>query len=104
MFVAAAAVACALSTAAYAAQQDFTLNNRTGHTIMTIHVSPSDTNSWGPDILGDEVLGNGEATEVSFDRDEDQCAWDIRVTYDDGTENDERGIDLCETAEVTFTA
>jgi hypothetical protein len=40
---------------------------------------------------------------VTFDRNEDQCEWDIRVTYQDGTENDERGVNLCETTEVEFT-
>ncbi len=30
--------------------------------------------------------------------------FDIRVTYDDGDTNDERGINLCEVSEFTFTA
>jgi hypothetical protein len=103
-FAAALLTASLYATAAWAAAQDFTLNNRTGHVIVTLNVSPSNSNEWGPDILGREVLANGESAEVSFDRSEDQCVWDIRVTYDDGTENDERGINLCETTDVTFTA
>ena len=71
--------------------------------IVTLNVSPSSSSQWGPDILGREVLANGEDAEVTFDRDEDHCNYDIRVTYDDGTENDERGINLCETTEVEFT-
>ncbi len=103
-FAAALLTASLCATAAWAAAQDFTLHNRTGHVIMTLNVSPSNSNQWGPDILGREVLASGESAEVSFDRDEDQCVWDIRVTYDDGTENDERGINLCEVSEFTFTA
>ena len=49
------------------------------------------------------MLANGEDAEVTFDRDEDHCNYDIRVTYDDGTANDERGINLCEITEVEFT-
>ncbi len=104
LMMAGALLAAAFSaTAAWAAPQDFTLKNRTGHVIVTLNVSPSSSNQWGPDILGREVLANGEDAEVTFDRDEDHCDYDIRVTYDDGTENDERGINLCETTEVEFT-
>ena len=104
-FIAGAFMAAAfVATAAWAAAQDFTIHNRTGHTIVTLNVSPNASNEWGPDILGRDVLANGESAEVTFDRDEDHCRWDIRVTYDDGTENDERGINLCETTDVTFTA
>ena len=102
--IAGALLVSAMSTAAFAAQQDFTITNHTGHVIMTLNVSPSSSTRWGPDILGREVLGNNEQTEITFDRNEDQCSWDIRVTYDDGTNNDLRGVNLCETTEVEFTA
>ena len=104
LWIAGAAIAAALATAAYAAQQDFTVTNHTGHVIVTLNVSPHDDDQWGPDILGHEVLNNGERAAVRFDRDEDQCSWDIKVTYDDGTSNDLRGVDLCQTTEVEFTA
>jgi hypothetical protein len=104
LFAGAFLAAAFVASAAWAAAQDFTLHNRTGHVIVTLNVSPTTSNQWGPDILGVDVLGDGESAEVSFDRDEDHCVWDIRVTYDDGTENDERGINLCETTDVTFTA
>ena len=103
LLMAAALSMAAISTAAWAAAQDFTLKNRTGHVIVTLNVSPSTSNRWGPDILGREVLANGEDASVTFDRDEDQCSFDIRVTYDDGTANDERGVNLCEVSEVEFT-
>ena len=102
--IAGALVASAAATAAYAAQQDFTVTNHTGHTIVTLNVSPHDDDHWGPDILGRDVLNDGEQAQVTFDRNEDQCSWDIKVTYDDGTNNDLRGVDLCETTEVEFSA
>jgi hypothetical protein len=104
-FFAGALLAGALAaSAAWAAQQDFVLTNNSGHVIMTLHVAPTSTDQWGEDILGADVLASGEQAQVSFDRDEDECLWDIRATYDDGTENDERGINLCEVSEVEFTA
>ena len=104
LWIAGALLASAVATAAYAAQQDFTVTNHTGHVIVTLNVSPHDDDQWGPDILGREVLNSGEQAAVTFDRNEDQCSWDIKVTYDDGTSNDLRGVDLCETTEVEFTA
>jgi len=86
------------------AQQDFTVVNSTGQAVMTLNVSPSDENAWGPDILGRDVLGNGEQAQIQFARGQEQCNWDIRVTYEDGETGDWRGINLCETATVTLTA
>ena len=102
LLIAGALLVSAIATAAYAGAQDFTIHNSTGQAVLTLNVSPSDSNQWGPDILGVDVLGDGEDAEVSFDRNEDQCVWDIRVTYDDGDVNDERGINLCETTDITF--
>jgi hypothetical protein len=102
--IAGALLVSAMSTAAFAARQDFTVTNHTGHVIVTLNVSPNNDDHWGPDILGRDELGNNEQAEVTFDRHEDQCSWDIKVTYDDGTNNDLRAVNLCETTEVEFTA
>jgi hypothetical protein len=101
--IAGAVLASAIATAAYAAQQDFTVTNHSGHMIVTLNVSPNNDSHWGPDLLGRDVLSNGEQERISFDRNEDQCSWDIKVTYDDGTDNDLRAVNLCETSEVEFT-
>ena len=85
------------------AQQDFTLVNNTGHTVMTLNVSPSNSDQWGPDILGADVLANGQSAQVSFERGQDQCQWDLRATYDDGDTTDARGVNLCELTTVTLT-
>jgi hypothetical protein len=84
------------------AQQNFTVVNNSGHTVMTLNVSPSNEDSWGPDILGADTVANGQTAEVTFERGQSQCLWDIRVTYDDGDSNDMRGVNLCEVATVTL--
>jgi hypothetical protein len=86
------------------ARQNFTITNNTGHTLVTLNVSASNDNQWGPDILGRDVLATGESAEITFDRGETQCLWDIRGTYDDGDTTDERGVNLCEVATVNLTA
>lgn len=86
------------------ARQSFTVVNQTGHVIVTLNVSPQDSNRWGPDLLGSEVLANGESASVTLDNTEAECVWDIRIGYDDQTQNDERGVNLCEIDTVTFAA
>lgn len=90
------------ATSAIAAQQDFTVINRTGFVVVSLNVSQSSEINWGPDILGGEVLANGETAQVSFDRTEGVCMWDIRATYSDGDTGDWHQVNLCEIGEVTL--
>jgi hypothetical protein len=83
---------------------DFTIQNRTGFIITIVNVSASDRNEWGPDIPGRELPADNEDAAVSFEREESQCIFDIKATYDDDTETDVRGVDLCQTSTVEFTA
>jgi hypothetical protein len=98
------AVAVALCSAlpAKAADQDFTLNNRTGHTLKALFVSPVGQDSWGSDILGQDVLENGESVDVKFDRGEDQCNWDVRGEFEDGSYAEVRDVDFCTVSVVNF--
>ncbi|HWT12015.1 MAG TPA: hypothetical protein VN231_04620 [Allosphingosinicella sp.] len=91
------------AAAAAGSQQDFTIVNNTGRTLMTLNVSPNDENEWGPDILGADTLANGGSGQVTFARGNDQCLWDLRATFDDGQSGDWRGVNLCETTTVTLT-
>lgn len=90
--------------AAGGAQQDFTIVNNTGQAVMTLNVSPSDSNNWGPDILGADVLANGAQGQIEFARGQDQCNWDIRATFQGGGTGDWRNVNLCETTTITLTA
>lgn len=84
------------------ARQNFTVVNQTGHTVMRLNVSASNDNNWGPDILGSQVLPNGQSADVTFGRNESSCLWDIRATYDDGGTTDIRQVNLCEVGTVNL--
>ena len=103
LIIALAFLFSSLASPAFAAPQDFTIVNNSGHTVMTLNVSPTSEDEWGPDILGTDVLANGDSAEVTFDRGTDQCHFDIRATYDDGDTGDWRNINLCETTTITLT-
>jgi hypothetical protein len=67
-----------------AGDQDFTLVNKTGVEIHSLHVSPADANKWGPDILGKDTLEDGQSVEIKFHEDEEAEKWDLRIEDKDG--------------------
>lgn len=64
--------------------QDFNIVNSTGFAIYEIYYSPSETNNWGPDMLGDTVLMDGEYLASRIDG-HSECYWDIMAVdeYDE---------------------
>lgn len=84
---------------------DFVLINRTGYDIENIYVAPTTQKTWGDDIMGRDLLEDGESVEISFDPGEKTKKWDIYVTWL-GYESDEdrywTGLDLSEISEITL--
>ena len=103
LLIALAFIFSSIASPAFAAPQDFPIVNNSGHTVMTLNVSPTGEAEWGPDILDREVLATGESAEVTFDRGIDHCNYDILATYDDGETGDWRNVNLCETSTITLT-
>ena len=85
-----------------AADQDFTVVNKTGVEIYALFVSPADQNEWGEDILGKDTLPAGESTEIEFDPEEEAAKWDLRIQDKDGNAIEWTDLDLTEIAKVTL--
>jgi len=84
-------------------KQDFILENATGYTIKEVFVSPTNDDDWGEDIMGRDVLEDGDEVPIQFARKEKTCKWDLRVTYDDDNERVVwRGFDLCQISKITI--
>jgi hypothetical protein len=49
-----------------AAIQDFTVTNKTGVALMALYVSETDNNDWEEVVLGEDVLADGDSTDISF--------------------------------------
>lgn len=88
--------------AALAGQQDFTILNKTGYALKHIYVSESDNQKWDEDVLGRDVLDDGEEFELSFDKAEKTCKWDMKVIYDDGESAVWQDLNLCKIAKLTL--
>jgi hypothetical protein len=84
---------------AYAADYYVDISNETGYTIMYMYVSPDKAATWEEDVLGSEVLADGESKRVTLkgykspifdirlvDTDNDSYTfWNLDVSTDDIT-------------------
>jgi hypothetical protein len=68
LFAAVAIVVLAFAAPAGAqeAKQDFKLVNKTGYELKALYVSPSKSDDWGDDILGQDVLAEDQVVNVHF--------------------------------------
>jgi hypothetical protein len=98
-----AALAIVVSTAPVLADDSFTLHNHTGRTMKALFVAPSDSDSWGPDILNQNVA-DGADVKVSWTHGETACNWDVRGEFEDGTYAEVKNVDFCTVDDVTFNS
>ena len=85
-----------------AGDQDFVLVNKTGVEIHNLHVSPSDKEEWGEDILGKDTLGDGQTAEITFSPKEESAKWDLRVADEDGNSIEWSDLNLLNISKVTL--
>ena len=96
VFLAALLMLCS-SSLVMAADYYVDIANRTGYTIYYMYVSPADSKSWEEDVLGSDVLQDGDTQRVALtgyksplfdirlvDEDEDSYTfWNIDVSTQD---------------------
>jgi hypothetical protein len=103
-FVTALALAGAASSGAVRDERDVVVVNRTGKVIESLFVSEVASDDWEDDVLGDDVLGDGDSVEVSFaGYDAGVCHFDILATNDAGDSWLLADVDLCKATTVTIT-
>ena len=83
-------------------KQDFTLHNQTGVTIAALYVSPHSSNAWQEDVLGQDVLLNGESLDISFSSRTKPKMWDIKVVDKNGESIIWEKMNLLEISNVTL--
>ncbi|MGK7888616.1 MAG: hypothetical protein AB4042_04735 [Leptolyngbyaceae cyanobacterium] len=99
-------VGIAFSSAALASKNDeygFSIVNNTGYTIEYLYMSESSMDTW-TDALGDGVLGPYSEGVVGFANPSPQaCLYDINAVFEDGSELDQRQINVCENDYYEFS-
>ena len=103
-FTSFAALVFATAFAAPALAKDlvFDLTNHSSANLQELYVSAPDTDEWGEDILGRDVLAVDEAADVTIPNGTDTCTFDLRFVMDTGNII-EGSADLCTTNSFTIT-
>lgn len=83
-----------------AADQTFTLVNRTGLTLTEVYVSPATSDEWGENGLGQGVLEKNDRIKIRFNRAEKACDWDLKVLDSTGASAEWTDFDLCQTSTI----
>ena len=83
-------------------KQDFILHNETGVEIQELYVSPHSANDWGLDVLGRDTLPAGESVKITFDDQEKQVKWDLKVADEKKHSVEWENLDLSKISEVTI--
>jgi hypothetical protein len=89
-----------LGAAPASAQNRFNLVNSTNEMIERAYVSSSRDDSWGPDVLGTNVLPAGDALWI--DPSFDDCEVDIRVVFQGGRSEERRRVNACSLSRVVW--
>jgi hypothetical protein len=89
---------------ASADQRDFTLRNTSSDTIMRFYVSPSTSDQWGDDQLGEEMVPPGSSYTLHFAEGDagGTCQFDLQIVTSDGASTVESNVNLCTTSTVTY--
>jgi hypothetical protein len=72
-----------ITAIAHAADYYVDITNRTGYTIYYMYVSPAKSKSWEEDVLGSDVLPNGQTRRVRLTGYRSPI-FDIRLVDEDG--------------------
>lgn len=84
--------------------QDFTLHNEIGSAITHVYVAPTDNPKWEEDVLGKDVLENGDSAEIRFTGyGDDVCKFDVKIKTLDDREWIVEKLDLCEMNDLKFS-
>ena len=98
-----AVLAFAVPASAQEAKQNFQLRNKTGYELKALFVAPSKSDDWQEDVLGQDVLGDGQAVNVKFNGKTNTCVYDLKVVYsDDNSSAVWQKINLCEVEKITI--
>jgi hypothetical protein len=88
-------------------RRNFWVLNNTGREITRFYVAIHGSGTtWSSDVLGRSTLPNAGGTVVYFtDSNYNNCMYDFRVTYSDGSYDDYlKGRNLCQTHAVQFNS
>ena len=82
--------------------QTITIVNRTGYTVWYVYVSPRASDTWGADLLGSDVLPNGQSVRVPLPQSANN-QYDIRIVDRDSDSYTKSNINVVPNQTIEFT-
>ena len=91
-----------------AEEWDFILVNNSSKPIKLVEVSPAGKASWvankiDPEIKRDDVLRPEGRMTVHFEKEDAECRYDLRATFEDGSDSVWPAINVCDNSFVTIS-
>jgi hypothetical protein len=75
---------------------EFKLTNASHANIKAFYVSHVGANTWENNLLAGAAVRSGQAAKVVIADGRSTCAYDIKAVFDDGSQTEDRNVDLCE--------
>ncbi|MEI6876051.1 MAG: argininosuccinate lyase [Spirochaetota bacterium] len=99
-----AALLVVFAVAAFAANPvlDFKLINKTGVDIHELYVSAANVDSWEEDVLGVDILSDGDSVEITFPGKVKATKFDLKIVDEDQNELEWYDLPLDEINELTL--
>jgi hypothetical protein len=91
----------ALAAPAMAQDVAYELYNDSALTVMEFYTSPANSDDWGPDILGADVIPPGSNGVVTIADGSAECVYDFLFVLEDGQEVVDT-VDICQLASYTL--
>jgi|GEM_PF-5934456 len=82
-------------------EREVTIANRSALPITELYVSPTSSDAWGEDRLGEAILSPGRTLRLRLGRMRD-CAFDVLVIYNDASREERPAQNLCRTRQVSL--
>lgn len=105
--ITAALAVAAMAAPALAEDWDFVLINSTGKMLKTVEISPAGAGKWQANKVAEDAPKSdgvkvGARMTLHFDKDENQCRYDVKGTFEDSSTAVWSSINVCDNAYVTL--
>ena len=94
--------AAVLTAPAYAANRHVDIVNKTGKTLKHFYASTTGTDSWEEDILGRDVIADGETFDIDVDDGSGACKYDFKAVFENGASSVHNNVNVCQVSSFTY--
>jgi hypothetical protein len=94
------------SQAALAEECNISFHNSSSFKIREVKMSHVDKDDWGDNLvdkLEDKVVWQGQSVNMRFNRDSNECLYDMKIINEHNQEEQLHGVNLCENSDFEIS-